>query len=43
MAQLNVTELDFDEIKANLKDFLNGQSEFSDYDFEGSGLSVLID
>ena len=43
MAQLNVTELDFDNIKANLKTFLNSQTEFSDYNFEGSGLSVLID
>jgi len=43
MAQLNVTELDFDNIKANLKAFLNSQSEFADYNFEGSGLAVLID
>jgi hypothetical protein len=43
MANLRIAELDFDEIKANLKAFLNNQSEFSDYDFEGSGLSVLID
>lgn len=45
MAQQNlqVTELDFDDIKANLKTYLKGQSEFSDYNFEGSGLSVLID
>ena len=43
MAQLNVTELDFDNIKANLKTFLNSQTEFSDYNFEGSGLAVLID
>ena len=40
---MNVSELDFDTIKNNLKTFLQGQSEFSDYDFEGSGLSVLID
>ncbi len=38
-----VSELDFDRIKANLKTFLKGQSEFSDYDFEGSALSVLLD
>ena len=43
MAQLNLTELDFDDIKANLKTYLNSQSEFSDYNFEGSGLAVLID
>jgi hypothetical protein len=41
--RLKVTELDFDTIKTNLKTFLNQQSEFTDYDFEGSGLSVLID
>ena len=40
---LNVTELDFDQIKQNLKNFLKQQSEFSDYDFDGSGLSVLLD
>ena len=41
--RLNVTELDFDAIKTNLKTFLNSQSEFTDYDFEGSGLNVLLD
>ena len=41
--RLRVTELDFDSIKQNLKNFLNQQSEFTDYDFEGSGLSVLLD
>jgi hypothetical protein len=41
--RLRVTELDFDTIKNNLKLFLNQQSEFTDYDFEGSGLSVLLD
>lgn len=40
---LNVTELDFDQIKNNLKNYLKQQSEFNDYDFEGSGLSVLLD
>ena len=40
---LNVTELDFDQIKDNLKNFLRRQSEFNDYDFDGSGLSVLLD
>lgn len=42
-AQLKVTELDFDTIKANLKAFLRQQSEFTDYDFDGAGLSVLLD
>jgi len=41
--KINIAELDFDAIKANLKEFLKGQSEFQDYDFEGSGLSVLLD
>ena len=41
--RLRVTELDFDTIKTNLRTFLNQQSEFTDYDFEGSGLSVLLD
>lgn len=41
--RLRVTELDFDQIKTNLKSFLQQQSEFSDYDFEGSGLNVLLD
>jgi len=40
---LNVTELDFDQIKNNLKNYLKTQSEFSSYDFEGSGLSALLD
>lgn len=41
--RLNVTELDFDSIKSNLKNYLRQQSEFQDYDFEGSGLNVLLD
>jgi hypothetical protein len=41
--RLRVTELDFDQIKQNLKTFLQSQSEFTDYDFEGSGLNVLLD
>ena len=43
MAQLNVTELDFANIKQSLKTFMQAQDEFSDYDFEGSALSVLLD
>jgi len=41
--RIRVSELDFDQIKTNLKNFLRGQDKFSDYDFEGSGLSVLLD
>lgn len=41
--KINVTTLDFDDIKKNLKTFLSGQTEFQDYDFEGSAMSVLLD
>jgi hypothetical protein len=41
--RLQVTALDFDTIKSNLKNFLKQQSEFQDYDFEGSGMAVLLD
>ena len=41
--KLQVTELDFDGIKENLKTFLKAQSQFKDYDFEGSGMSILLD
>ena len=41
--KLDISELDFDAIKANLKTYLSSQTEFSDYDFEGSGMSVLLD
>jgi len=40
---LNITELDFTQIKSNLKAFLQSQNQFSDFDFEGSGMSVLLD
>ncbi len=42
-SNLKVTELDFDQIKQNLKNYLRSQSEFTDHDFEGSGLSTLLD
>ena len=41
--RLDVTELDFDGIKNNLKIFMKSQSEFTDYDFEGSGINALLD
>ena len=41
--RLRVTELDFDTIKTNLKTFLQAQDEFTDYDFEGSGMNILLD
>jgi len=43
MSKKTITELDFDQIKDNLKDFLRSQSQFNDYDFEASGLAILID
>lgn len=41
--KINVSDLDFDLIKSSLKEFLKGQDQFTDYDFEGSGLNVLLD
>ena len=41
--KIDISELDFDQIKANLKVFLQSQAEFSDYNFEGSGFAVLLD
>ena len=44
MSQFNTTELDFDQIKTNLKShFKRTGSAFADWDFEGSGLSSLLD
>jgi len=40
---LQVNELDFNTLKNNIQSFLKNQSEFSDYNFEGSGLTVLLD
>lgn len=40
---LRVADLDFFSIRTNLKNYLRSQSEFSDYDFEGSGMAVLLD
>lgn len=41
--RLRVSEMDFDEIKKNLKSFLSDQTTLTDYDFEGSAFSTLID
>ena len=41
--RLTVTDLDFDDIKGNLKTFMRNQSDFTDYDFEGSGINALLD
>src|SRR6056300_1039030 len=45
MAQhkLEISELDFENIKGSLKRFLANQNEFKDYDFEGSSLAILLD
>lgn len=42
-AKFLITELDFDGIKLALKNFLRAQDTFTDYDFDGSGLSILLD
>jgi hypothetical protein len=43
MSLTNFTNLDFDQIKQTIKDYFRSNSDFTDYDFEGSNLSVLID
>ena len=43
MALVNFADLDFDQIKTSIKDYLRSNSNFTDYDFEGSNLSSLID
>lgn len=43
MPLVNFTNLDFDQIKTSIKEYLRSNSNFTDYDFEGSNLSVLID
>jgi hypothetical protein len=43
MAEVNITGLNFDEIKNNIKVYLRNQAEFKDYNFEGSVISRLID
>ena len=41
--KIEITDLDFDDIKSNFKSFLSQQTQFTDYNFEGSGMSVLMD
>lgn len=41
--RLRVTELDFDQIKNNLKTYLKQQTQFQDYDFDGAGLNILLE
>ena len=42
-SNINITDLDFDDVSSSLKEYLKGQSNLKDYDFEGSNLAVLID
>ena len=42
-SKLEISQLNFDQIKANLKQYLSNQNTFKDYDFEGSGMAVLLD
>ena len=41
--RIEITDLDFDDVKSNFKTFLSQQNSFTDYNFEGSGMSVLMD
>ena len=43
MAQFNVTELDFSKIKDSIKDHFRSQTKYNSWDFDGSGLSLLLD
>ncbi len=43
MPLVNFSNLDFDQIKTSIKDYLRANSNFTDYDFEGSNLSTIID
>jgi len=43
MPLVNFSNLDFDQIKTSIKDYLRSNSNFTDYDFEGSNLSTILD
>ena len=43
MPLVNFSNLDFDQVKTTLKNYLKSNSSFTDYDFEGSNLSTIID
>ena len=43
MALVNFANLDFDQVKTSIKDYLKSNSTFTDYDFEGSNLSTILD
>ena len=42
-SNINITDLDFDQVSASLKEYLKGQTTLKDYDFEGSNLAILTD
>ena len=42
-SSISVTELDFDNIKSSLKTYISAKPEFTDYNFEGSTMSLLLD
>jgi len=43
MALVNFSNLDFDQVKTSLKEYLKANSTFTDYDFEGSNISSIVD
>ena len=43
MSLINFTNLDFNQIKTTLRDYIQSNSDFTDYDFEGSNLSTILD
>ena len=43
MSLVNFSNLDFDQVKTSLRDYLKENSNFTDYDFEGSNLSTILD
>mgnify|MGYP003108980498 FL=1 len=43
MSLVNFTNLDFEDVKTTLKEYLKSNSNFTDYDFEGSNLSTILD
>ena len=42
-SEIKIADLDFDDIKSSLRNYLQTQEEFKDYNFEGSGMSILLD
>jgi hypothetical protein len=43
MVKLNISELDFEAVKSQFKEYLQSQTQFKDYNFDGSNMSVLLD